>query len=257
MSTLIEAGSLLLPVCMAAAAGLMGSFAVMRRMTLAADAISHVALPGIGIALLFHVHPILGALAMLVFGTVLIWALQSRTNISTETVIGVVFTVALAIGSFVTSGEDLIDALFGEPAKLTTLEIGLGIAGAFAVIAFVLWMKNALIVSLVSGDIARTSGINVSRLDLMYLLAFALTVALGLRFLGVLLMGALIIIPAATARRLARNLSEMMFLSAAMAVVATVAGVVLSHFIHAETGPLIVSVAGAIFFMSLLKPQAA
>lgn len=254
---LIDIGSMVLSVCMAVAAGLMGSFAVMRKMTLAADAISHVALPGIGIALMFHVHPILGALAMLVFGTVLIWALQSRTRISTETVIGVIFTVSLAIGSFVTTGEELIDALFGQPGNLTAWEIGLGIAGAAAVIAFVLVMRNALIVSLVSADIARTSGIAVSRLDLLYLLAFALTIALGLRYLGVLLMGALIIIPAATARRLARNLPEMLLLSAGVAVIATVAGVVLSRFIPAETGPLIVSVAGAIFFLTLLKPQPA
>jgi ABC-type Mn2+/Zn2+ transport system permease subunit len=253
--SLLDLGSLALSVGMAAAAGLIGSFAVMRKMTLAADAISHVALPGIGVALLLNVHPILGALVMLFVGTLLIWSLQTRTRISIETVVGVVFTVALAIGTFVTPGEELIDALFGRPGNLGGWELGLGIVGAAIVIAFVLVMKDALIVALVSADIARTSGVNVARLNLVYLLAFALTVALGLRFLGVLLMGSLVIIPAATARRLAGNLNQMLWVSASVAIISTLLGIYMSGLLHRETGPLIVSVAGAIFALSLLKPQ--
>ncbi len=244
-----------LSVAMGAAAGLIGSFAVMRKMTLAADAISHIALPGIGVALLFHVQPILGALVMLLVGTLLIWTLQIRTRISTETVVGVVFTVALAIGTYFTSGEQLIDALFGAPGNLAGWEICFGLVGAGSVIAFVLAMKHSLLISLVSGDIARTSGINVMRLNLIYLLAFALTVALGLRYLGVLLMGSLIIIPAATARRLARQLSQMLFVSTCVAIVSTLLGIYLGALLHRETGPVIVSAAGAIFVLSLLKPQ--
>src|SRR5512141_3495729 len=91
--------ALALSVAMAAAAGLVGCFAVMRRMTLASDAISHVALPGIGIALALHFHPVLGGLAALLLGTVLVWAVEHKTGIPTETVIGVVFSAALAVGS--------------------------------------------------------------------------------------------------------------------------------------------------------------
>jgi ABC-type Mn2+/Zn2+ transport system permease subunit len=252
---LTEIGSLILSAAMAGAAGLVGAFAVMRRMTLAADAISHIALPGIGVALIFGVQPIVGALVMLLFGTLLIWRLQSKTGISIETIVGVVFTIALAIGSFLASGEDLIEALFGAPGRLSALEIGLGLIGAAIVILFVLASRDALIVSLVSSDIARTSGIKVERLDLMYLLAFALTVALGLRYLGVLLMGSLIIIPAATARRLARSLGAMLWISAASAILATLIGTYLGALLNRQTGPLIVTAAGAIFFLSLLKPQ--
>src|SRR6202166_1824291 len=175
----IELGSIALSASMAVAAGLVGCFAVMRRMTLAADAISHVALPGIGVALLLHVYPIIGALVMLFLGTILIWVLEIKTKISTETVIGVVFTLALAIGSFLTSGEELIDALFGSSGNLTGWEIAFGLIGAAVVIVLILALKNALIVSLVSPDIASTSGINVAILDLTFLLAFALAIALG------------------------------------------------------------------------------
>jgi ABC-type Mn2+/Zn2+ transport system permease subunit len=80
--------------------------------------------------------------------------------------------------------------------------------------------------------------------------SFALTIALGLRFLGVLLMGALIIIPAATAKRLARNLTEMLVLAVSIAVAATLAGTWLASFFHRQTGPFIVIVAAACFLLS-------
>src|SRR5574341_1618523 len=91
-------GALALPVGMAVAAGLVGCFAVMRRMTLASDAISHVALPGIGIALALQLNPVLGGFAALFLGTLLVWALEYKTQVPTEAVIGVVFSAALAVG---------------------------------------------------------------------------------------------------------------------------------------------------------------
>jgi len=247
-----EIGTLALSAGMAAAAGLVGCFAVMRRMTLASDAISHVALPGIGIAIAFHVHPLLGGAAALLLGTLLVWALEHRTRISTETVIGVVFSTALAVGSLLASGEDLIDALLGAPGEIGGWEIALGLAGALAVIAFVLAQRNRLVVALVSPDMARTAGVDVSKLDLAFLLAFALAVALGLRYLGVLLMGSLVIIPAATARYLARSLGGMLGMAVAFAVASTLAGGLLAARIHRPTGPVIIAVAAAFFFASLL-----
>ena len=194
-TTLVDV--LVLPVGMAAAAGLVGCFAVMRRMTLASDAISHVALPGIGVAIALRINPVLGGVAALVVGTILVWALEHKTRIPTEAIIGVVFSAALAIGSMLTSGEELIEALFGAPRRPGALEVLLGFAGAVLVIVFVLRAKSRLVIALVSSDLARTVGIDVRRLDLLYLLAFALTVSLGLRYLGVLLMGSLIIAIAA------------------------------------------------------------
>jgi ABC-type Mn2+/Zn2+ transport system permease subunit len=98
---------------MAVAAGLVGCFAAMRRLSLAADPLSHVALPGIGLALALRIDPIVGAVAMLLFVALLVWALEERSRAATETVVGVVFAAALALGSLVTSGEELVDALFG------------------------------------------------------------------------------------------------------------------------------------------------
>ena len=240
---------------MAIAAGLVGCFAVMRRMTLAADALSHVALPGIGIALALHIHPIFGAAAMLAFGALTVWALENQTRLSTETIIGVVFSVALAAGSLMTSGDELVESLFGRTGSLGWTEALLGMAGAVAVSAFIVSQKHRLVVALISPDIARTAGVDPRRLNLFYLQAFALTVALGLRYLGVLLMGSLIIIPAATAKRLSRNLTEMLVISAGVALVVTELGSLVAAWLHRETGPVIVILAGLVFILSLARSR--
>jgi ABC-type Mn2+/Zn2+ transport system permease subunit len=245
-------GELVLSLGMAAAAGLVGCFAVMRRMTLASDAMSHVALPGIGLALLLNVQPLLGGIVMLLLGTLLIWVIQWKTRIATETVIGVVFSAALAVGALFTPGESLIEALLGRPGALTGLEIVFGVAGSIGVAGFVLSQRDRLIIALVSDDMARTSGIDVSRLSLFYLMTFSVTVALGLRYLGVLLMGSLIIIPAATAKRLAIALNSMLVIAVTIATASTVVGTVLARLIHRDTGPVIIAIAATVFFVSLL-----
>lgn len=244
---------LLLPVGMAVAAGLVGCFAVMRRMTLASDAISHVALPGIGIALALRLNPVLGGLAALLLGTLLVWALEYKTRLPTESVIGVVFSAALAIGSMLTSGEDLIEALFGAPKAVGTIETLLGLGAAAWVAVFILRARSRLVISLLSPDMARTAGIDVARLNLLYLTSFAITVALGLRYLGVLLMGSLIIIPATTARHVSRNLGAMLMIAVALAVASTLLGELAGRLLHREAGPLIIAVAAGFFVISLLK----
>jgi ABC-type Mn2+/Zn2+ transport system permease subunit len=241
-----------LPIAMAICAGLVGSFAVMRRMALASDAMSHVALPGIGIALLLHLNPLLGGIAALILGVVLIWMVEYRTRIPTEAIIGVVFSAALAIGSMLTPGEELLEALFGAQRAPSLAETVTGLGLATLIVAFILRARHQLVLALVSTDLARTAGVNVPRLDLSYLLAFVLTVALGLRYLGILLMGSLIIIPAATARHLARGLDGMLVISVGLAVLATLIGTVAAGPLHLPGGPLIITVAAVLFILSLL-----
>src|SRR5262249_17912957 len=136
ITSMTDAGTLIASLAMAVAAGMIGCFAVMRRMALASDAISHVALPGIGVALALGIHPLLGAAAMLMFGALAIWALERRARIATETIIGVVFSAALAAGSLLSSGENLVDALFGGRGAIGAGERGVGIAAALAVVGF-------------------------------------------------------------------------------------------------------------------------
>src|SRR6516162_8206071 len=244
-----------LAIVTAVAAGLMGSFAVMRRMSLAADPLSHVALPGIGIALALHREPIFGAVLALLVGAFLVWVLEDKARAATEAIIGVVFAAALAIGSLTTSGEDLIDALFGGGGAPTLPEVVFVLVAAVGIVWFVIAERNRLVLMIVSPDLARAAGVNVRRVDLAYLLLFALTIGIGLRYLGVLLMGALIIIPAVTAKGIARNLREMLAISVALAVVATVLGSGVASFAQLQSGPVIVLVASAGFLLSLLLPR--
>lgn len=253
--TIPPVSAVALSSAVAVAAGLMGAFALMRRMTLAGDALSHVALPGIGVAILVGINPLAGALVALIAGAVLIWMLERRTRVSTEAIIGVVFSAALAVGALLATGEQLIDALFGARGALSGWELALGLAGSSAVVAFVLVSRDRLVLLFLSSDVARTAGVRVQTLALLYLVAFAVTVALGLRFLGALLMGSLIIIPAATARQLARNLNQMLAWSVGVALVATLVGSWLAATTHHETGPLIVIVAAACFTIAMAVPR--
>ena len=243
---------LLLLAAMAAAAGLMGSVAVMRRMALASDAVSHVALPGVAIAILLRVDPVLGGLAALFLGSLLIWALEHKTRLPTEAVIGVVFSAGLAVGSMLATGEELLEALFGRAHASGRGELLFGFAASALVIGYVLRQRSPLVIALISPELASSTGINVSRTNLVFLLMFALTVALGLRFLGVLLMGSLIIIPAVTATLLARNLRTLQLMSVAFSVTSALAGALLAPRLHVEQGPLVIVVAASLFAVALV-----
>jgi ABC-type Mn2+/Zn2+ transport system permease subunit len=252
----VTAGAVLLSVAMAAAAGLVGCFAVMRRLALAGDAFAHVALPGIGVALLVGASPLLGALVTLLLGALVVWAVEHRSGVSTETVVGIVFSAALAAGALLTSSEELVGALLGSPGELSAAEIAAGALGAAVVVTFVIRRRGPLTLSLVSPEIAHAAGVRVRRLDLQFLAVFALTVGLGLRYLGVLLMGSLIIIPAATARHLARSLRQMLLIAVAASVAATLAGSLLAAITRLPSGPLIVGVATSLFVASLAVRRA-
>lgn len=249
----MDAETLIVCSAMAIAAGLVGCFAVMRRMTLAADAFSHVALPGIGLALVLRLNPLIGALVALLAGAIMIWAIEDRTRLSTEAITGVVFSVALAVGALTATGEELIDALFGTPGGMTLAETIFGLVAALAVAGFVLMERDRLLVSLVSHEVAIASGIGVASLQLTFLTAFAVTVALGMRYLGVLLMGSLIIIPAVVAKRVARGIDEMFAVAIGVALASTLVGGWLAGLTHRPSGPIIVAIAGGLFFLSLLK----
>lgn len=233
----------------AIAAGLVGSFALMRRMSLASDVVSHLALPGIGIALTFHMNPVLGAAATLLIGTLLVWGIEKKTGIATEAVIGVVFAASLAAGALITPKEELAEALFGRMQPLTLVEFVLGCFASLAVIGFVFVRKQRLALAQFSAEIAASSGISVGRLNLEFLLIFSLTILLCLKFLGALLAGALLMIPAAIGRRMAAGLNSFLKYSILSGVAAVIGGLFLAARFGAteNSGPAIVLGAVAIF----------
>lgn len=239
-------------VMVAAASAIVGVFALTRRMTLASDVLSHVALPGIGIALMIKADPFFGGAAALFLGALLVWAIERRTKIATEAIIGVIFSASLAVGSLlIGSNEELLDVLFGDIGSVTAGEALFGIIAAFLVSAIILYLKERFLLSFISADIAKTAGLNVDRLNLVFLLVFAAAVMLGLKFLGVLLTGALVIVPAAASRNLAKSFNADIFIAVAVAVLSVAVGLPLASAFGKEAGPVVVAVASAIFFLSL------
>ena len=236
----------------AVAAGLVGSFALMKRMTLAGDVVSHLALPGLGAAFLWHVHPLAGAAVTLAIGIVVIHQLERHEGLATETAIGVVFVAALALGALLTPREELIDALFGGFGNVTPGEFLAGIAGCAFVTATLYTLRHKLILIIFSPDVARSLKVDVDGVNFVYLCTFALAILLGLRFLGALLVGALVIVPAATARHLTGSLNRFIGASAAISAASVGGGFALANAMHAALGPTIVGIASAMFALSLL-----
>lgn len=246
---------LLLALFFGLAAGLAGCFALMKRMVLASDVISHLALPGLGIAYLLKLNPLIGGAASLFIGTLLVWRLQKGTGLASDAAIGVVFAASLAIGAIVTPQEDLIDALFGELKQVSLPGFFLGLAATLFVVLSLFFLKDRLTISIFSRDLAASSGVNVDRVDLYFLLVFSLTILVGIRFMGTLLASALIILPASTARHIADKLSSFLLLSSLASVVAVLAGFFLNTFVFrfSTVGPIIVIFSAILFGLSFLK----
>ncbi|MDP1719171.1 MAG: metal ABC transporter permease, partial [bacterium] len=114
--------SVVVGVFVGAASAYLGSLMILKRMALVGDALSHVALPGIGIALTYGINPFLGAFTALAVGVLLVWRLSDKTDLPTEAIVGIIFTVSLAIGILITPEPELLEALFGDIAKVNFLD---------------------------------------------------------------------------------------------------------------------------------------
>lgn len=250
--------SVALALLFAIAAGLVGSFALMKRMLLASDVISHVALPGLGLAFLLGFNPMIGGATTLLLGTLLIWQLQKKTGLATDAMIGVVFAGSVAIGAVLTPKEDLVEALFGRFQDLSLPAFLLGVCAVVVIVLMVFRFKDQLILGLFAPELAAATGVKVERLNLYFLLVFSLSVLVGLRFLGALLAGSLIIIPATTGRRLTSDLSHFLVISCAASVLAVGLGFAATRYLLPQfsPGPVIVLISAALFALSLLKKSA-
>lgn len=234
------------------AAGALGSFMVMKRMALVGDALTHVALPGMGLALLWGYDPFWGALLALVIAVFGIWQLRERSRLPFEALIGIVFTASLAVGIMLLPNYEILEALFGDITSLHLFDAFLSVGLAAIIWIGLVKIKSSVILTTISEDMAKASGISVSGTNLLYLLLVALLVALGVKFVGALLMGALVVIPAAAAQNLARSFNGYMGLSTVFGVVGAVAGVLLHFITGFSPGPLVVSVSVLIFFFSFI-----
>ena len=178
---------LLIGALVGASSGFLGSFMVLKRMSLVGDALSHVALPGIAIALAFGVNPMLGALIALVIATVGIWYLSEHSEVYPEALVGIFFTASLSIGLLLTPAPDLLEALFGNIDKIGAFDGIIVLIGAIVIFIVTAAISKQLLLGVVSEDLAKSQKINIGKVNLVYLLMVALVVSLGVKFLGTLL----------------------------------------------------------------------
>jgi len=223
-----------------ASSGFLGSFMVLKRMSLVGDALSHVALPGLALGLTLGINPMFGALAALTIAVLGIWYLGEKTEVYSEALVGVFFTASLAIGILITPEPELLEALFGNLGKIGYSD-GLITIGAAAMIFLVTSrISQKLLLGVVSEDLARSTGVKMSTVNLVYLLLVGLVVALGVKFVGTLLTGALVIVPAAAAKNLAGSLRSYHWLSIFIGTISVVAGIFIAGFLGLPSGPIVV-----------------
>lgn len=251
-----EAQIIILALVAAGAAGLVGAFALMKKTVLAGDVMSHIAIPGLGLAVIWRVNPLLGGGLTLLLGSIIIWRLEKKATLSTEAAIGVIFASSVALGALlINSKEELLDALFGGFGNLSAGEFIFGIASSVFIIIMLWLLKNKLIISLFSEDLATSTKINVGVTNLWFLLLFSLAILTGLRFLGALLAGALIIVPASAARQLTHTFEYFLMASAAASILSVTLGFAIARIYHLELGPTVVLISAIIFALSFLKKK--
>lgn len=238
---------LIVGVFVGSAAGYLGSIMISRHMALVGDALSHVALPGLALGILYNFNPFIGAFAFLAVTAIVTWYLQKSTRLSVEAIIGVLFVLALAIGILITPQVDLLEALFGDISKVSLTDtIVTALVSVFVILVTrLIYAKLAL--SMISKELAVASRIKVEQANLIYLLLVAMIVAVGIKEVGTILVGAVVIVPAAAARNVSSSLYRYALLSGVFGVVSAVSGVLLSAFVRFPAGPLVVIAGAAIF----------
>lgn len=244
--------SLIVGVFVGAAAGYLGSFMILRKMALVGDAMTHVALPGIGLALILNINPFIGAFAFLVAATFAIWKIENKTSLSVEAVVGVFFTASLALGIIITPELELLEVLFGDISNVGNLDAVLAVIFSIVALWLIFNIKKDLLLGIMSPDLAKSSKINVDRINLIFLLLVSLIVALGVKVVGTLLMGSLVIVPAAASRNISDNFTGFGVWSLIFGVLSVGLGVYLTKFFTVPPGPLVVLVSVTIFLITLI-----
>lgn len=240
----------------ALAAGLLGCFVVWRRMAYFGDATAHAAILGVALSLGFSMSIFAGVAGIALLMALSIFALSGK-GYAVDTVLGVLAHGALATGlvavSLIPGARINLDAyLFGDVLTVSKTDLAI-IWGGAALVALVLWRHwSALLTSTLNPDLAYAAGLNPRREQLVLTLLLAAVVAVSIKVVGALLITALLVIPAATARGLSRTPERMAVIAAVLGVIAAIGGLEVSLYLDTPVGPSIVVVAAAMFALSTL-----
>ncbi len=252
--------ALLAGMAVAVVAGPLGSFAVWRRMAYFGDTLAHSALLGVTFGVLLDINLNLAvALGCLLLALILV-ALQHNRFLATDTLLGILSHSTLALGLvcvsfFSESRIDLLAYLFGDILAVSLADVISVWVIAIAVLGALIWLWRPLLAITVHEDLAQVEGVPVAKVRTALMLLMALVIAIAMKVVGVLLITALLIIPAAASRRLASTPEQMALIAGLLGALAVVAGLAASYWWDSPAGPAIVLSATLFFSLTLLKKQ--
>ena len=251
--------ALLAGLGLALLAGSLGCVVVWRRMAYFGDTLAHSALLGVALAVSIDMLPIIGvAVIGIALASLLFW-LERKPELSTDTLLGIMSHSALALGLIVLSfaqnqgaNVDLMAYLFGDILAVSRNELIWIYAGAVIVLSIFAYLWRDLLSISAHEELARTDGVAVNKIRFIFMLLLALTIAVAIKVVGVLLITALLIIPAASARLYSKTPLQMVVLSMLFAMLSVVLGLASSLHWDVPAAPAIVVAAAMVFFVSNL-----
>ena len=237
-------------------AGPLGCFILWRRMAYFGDALSHSALLGIALGFFAGIDLNLGILAICVAVALFLLALQRQKRLTVDTLLVILSHSALSIGLVVASFTpslriDLSAYLFGDILAIAPRDLLWIYGGGAVLLAILIFQWRSLLSLTVNEELARAEGVNAELTGLVFMLLIAVAVALAMKAVGILLVSALLIIPAAAARRFSATPERMAILAAIIGGASVFGGLFASLRLDTPAGPSIVVASAALFILSL------
>ena len=244
-------------IALALVAGPLGSVVVWRRMAYFGDTLAHAALLGVAVAVAADLIPMAGVLVVGVLIAVILFWLEKQRDLSTDTLLGILSHSALALGLIVLSviqtqgfNINLMSYLFGDLLAVNQSDLALMYGSVVIILLVFSRLLSPLISISVSEELARVDGVAVEKIRFIFMVLLALVIAVALKVVGILLITALLIIPAATARLFSKSPGQMVVNSVLVSIAAVVLGLYASLGWDLPAGPAIVVAASCLFFVS-------
>lgn len=234
--------------------GVVGSLIILRGLSLMGDAISHAVMPGIAVSFFFGANIFVGALASGLLAAAGIGFVNANTRLKRDTSIGIVFTAFLAAGVILLarteSSVSLQSILFGDVLATSRADMWQSVVIAVVIVTLVVLFYKHLQITTMDAEIAKAYGFPTRAINYGVLIALAVVTVSAVQTVGVILVVAMLVTPAATAFLLAKKFSTMMWLAALFGMVSSITGMYCSYTFELQSGPAIVLVAFSLFLVA-------
>jgi zinc transport system permease protein len=233
---------------------ILGVFLVLRRDAMIGHGLAHVTFGGVALGLFLYLSPILVALGVAVVSALGILKLKERAGLHGDTAIGIISSLGMALGIILVSlagsfNVDLFGYLFGSVLAIDPEEVWVALILALVVLFTIALFYQEFVYLTFDSESAKVSGVKVRRLDSLMAILTAVTVVLGMKVVGILLVSALLVIPAAAALQVARSFKEALVVSASLAGVSALAGLIMAFYLDWPASGTIVGVSGLLFLI--------